>query len=136
MKAFKKGQTVIHFNSYDRKGTWCFTRAVVKSCGAKKMTLENAETGEMMGCDFAPNADTTYQQTWKGETISVNHTHFTLADMTDEEAHALCLEHARLQILDENTRFDRCISGSNNQLYIDAIERNRAELHEPRSMKS
>jgi len=135
MKAFNKGQAVIHFAYYDRKGTWCFTRAIVKSCGAKKMTLENADTGVMMGNNFEPNADTTYEVTWQGVSSVRAKLSFTLADMPDEEAHATCLKHAALELIDLHEHFDGCIERSTDERYSAAIERSRAELHEPRSLK-
>lgn len=135
MKAFKKGQAVIHFQCYDRKGTWCFTRAVVKSCGNKKMTLEHAETGAMMGCNFRPDAEKTYEQVWKGETTIRNWGHFTLADMSDEEAIAVCLERGAMTVVDQHAHYDQRETTSEDAGYLAALAKGRAEIHEPRAMK-
>lgn len=135
-KAFKKGQNVIHFADWDRQGTWVFIRAIVKSCGSVRMTLENAETGVMMGNHFQPDAETTLSRTWQGETIIQNRSHFTLADMTDDEAHAICLKHGALTIADEQTHFNGCVERhADNPSYCAVIENKRAALHEPRSLK-
>lgn len=135
MKAFTKGQTVIHFADYDRKGTWIYTRAIVKSCGVQKMTLENAETGVMMGRDFEPNADRTYEITFQGVTSIRNNTNFTLADMTDAEAEAVCLAHGALTVIDQQAHYEKCGTTSDHAGYLAAIAKARAEIHEPRALK-
>lgn len=134
-KEFKKGQAVIHFHTYDGKGTWRFTRAIVVSCGAKKMTLKNAETSAMMGCNFRPDSSRTYTTIWKGQEFVQNYGHFTLADMTDDEAHAVCIEAAKIELVDKNAHYDKCLAGGHGAGYDAAINKERAELHEPRSMK-
>lgn len=135
MKAFKKNQVVIHFANLDGKGTWGFTRAVVKSCGNVKMTLENAETGAMMGTNFRPDAERTYTRNWEGKSVTHNWTHFTLADMSDEVAHSICIGAAIIYLADQNAHFDRCLSQGNGAAYDASINKQRAELHEPRSIK-
>ena len=135
-KEFKKDQVVVTFSSVDHKGTWKYTRAVVKSCGAKKMTLINAETGAMMGSNFQPNSARTSVVSYEGKEVVQNLSCFTLADMSDEEAVLVCLEHAALTIADKNASFDECIkSNASNEGYCKNIEENRAELHEPRAIK-
>ena len=135
MKEFKKGQQVVHFASYDRKGTWSFTRATVQSCGEKQMTLVNSETGVMMGRQFRPNSERTYEQNYGGKVIVQNWRDVTMADMTDEEAHAMCLELAAVELEAERQHFARCLATSTSEGYTKAIEKSQAELHEPRSMK-
>lgn len=135
MKAFKKNQTVIHFMNGDSKGTWLWTRSIVKSCGAKRMTLEHAETGEMMGCNYRPDAEKTYSREWNGEVIVQNWGHFTLPDMSDEEAVAVCLERGAATLVAENEHYDRCLAGGHGEAYDKVIHQSRAALHEPRAMK-
>lgn len=135
MKAFKKNQVVIHFSNLDGKGTWSFTRAVVKSCGNVKMTLENAETGAMMGTNFRPDAERTYTRTWEGKSVTHNWTHFTLPDMSDAEAHSVCIGAAIIYLADQNAHFDHCLAQGNGAAYDASINKQRAELHEPRSIK-
>lgn len=135
-KEFKKDQVVVTFSSHDGKGTWKYSRAVVKSCGAKKMTLIDEATSAMMGSNFKPNSDRTYEVSFEGKTTVKNYTHFTLADMSDEEAVAVCIEAAKTQLLDENNRYDECIKNNAESVhYCKSIEEARAELHEPRAIK-
>ncbi len=134
-KEFKKGQMVIHFSNWDGKGTWCFTRAVVKSCGNVKMTLQNAETGDMMGTNFFPDTRRTYTSKWNGEEITQNYRYFTTTDMTDDEAHELCIKAAEIFLADERRHYDNCLAQGNGAAYDAAINREIAKLHEPRSLK-
>lgn len=134
-KEFKKGQKVVVFSSWDGKGTWTYTRAVVKSCGVKQMTLLNAATEEMMGNHFAPNSEKTYSINWQGKVIVKNHTHFTMADMTEDEAISVCLEAAKAYLAEKNEHYDECIArNADKESYCNSINRDRAELHEPRAV--
>lgn len=135
MKEFKKGQPVVHFMSYDRKGTWTFTRATVQSCGEKQMTLVNTETGEMMGRNFRPNSVRTYTQNYGGQEHTQQYRDVTMADMTDEQAHKMCLELASVELAAERTHYSNCLARSTSGQYTKAIEKSLSELHEPRSMK-
>jgi len=132
-KEFKKGQAVIHFSNWDSKGTWYFRRAIVKSCGAKQMTLEAVDSGEMMGCNFRPNSDTHYTLTWQGQERTAQHSACTMADMTDEEAHAVCIRMAEGTLAQEREHFANCLKRNAGAGYDNAIKRKQAELHEPRS---
>lgn len=135
-KEFKKDQVVVTFSSYDGLGTWKYSRAVVKSCGAKKMTLLDEATGVMMGSNFKPNSDRTYEVTFEGKTTVKSYTYFTLADMSDEEAVAVCLEAARIYLLEKNATYDECIkNNASSTHYCKSIEDDRADLHEPRAIK-
>lgn len=51
MKAFTKGEAAILVRQYDDT-TFSFRRVIVVSCGAKRMTLKDAATDEMLGTDF------------------------------------------------------------------------------------
>lgn len=134
-KEFKKGQVVIHFSNYDSKGTWSWTRAVVKSCGNVKMTLENAETGAMMGANFFPDSRRTYIINWKGEEFIKNYAYFTLADMTDAEAHSIAVGAAMIYLADQRKHYAACLAQGNGAGYDAAINKEAAQLHEPRSLK-
>lgn len=133
-KEFKKGQLVINFSSYDGKGTWGWTRAVVKSCGNVKMTLENAETGAMMGNNFRPDSAQSYDVTWKGEVSTNWHNDVTLPDMGDDEATAKCLELAAAYL-------ERQVAMNNRKLTMpdvystEGVKQTLASLHEPRAIK-
>lgn len=134
-KEFKKDQVVIHFSSWDRKGTWCFTRAIVGSCGAKQMTLRNAVTGEMMGCHFRPDSKNEYTYVFQGKE-GVNYWNdVTKPDMSDEDASALCLEFAAAELIRERAKFEHSIATSDSVGYTKATEKAFSELHEPRSLK-
>lgn len=135
MKEFKKGQPVVHFMSYDRKGTWMFTRAIVQSCGEKQMTLVNRDTAEMMGRNFRPSSARTYTQNYGGRDHTQQYRDVTMADMTVEEAHAMCLELAAVELEHERAHFANCLAQSTSEGYTKAIEKSLSELHEPRSMK-
>lgn len=135
-KEFTKGQVVIRFASLDHKGTWGFTRAIVGSCGAKQMTLSIQATGQLMGRTFEPNSKTTYVNTFQGVTYIRNHTGFTMADMSDEEAHAVCIKHAELQLATERAHFaSRIAEHADDAGYVAAIKKLEAQLHEAQSIK-
>ena len=134
-KEFKKGQTVIYFASWDRKGTWYFKRALVKSCGAQQMTLLELSTEKMMGCNFRPNSMSVREYVYQGVAGVSHYSDCTKADMTDEEAHALCLEFAAAELVRERAHIERCIAQSETAGYTKAMEKKLAELHEPRSMQ-
>ena len=53
-KAFKKGDTATLITSWDGKGAVVARRVTVQSCGVKRMTLTDTETGECLGCNFRP----------------------------------------------------------------------------------
>ncbi|WP_300760203.1 hypothetical protein [Janthinobacterium sp.] len=48
MTKITKGVPVYLFANYNSKGTFTFRKCVVKSCGAKRMTLESMENGKMI----------------------------------------------------------------------------------------
>lgn len=48
MTKITKGVPVYLFANYDRKGTFTFRKCIVQSRGAKRMTLESMENGEMI----------------------------------------------------------------------------------------
>lgn len=130
---FKKGQTVIHFSSEDYKGTVSFTRALVKSCGKVKMTLENAETGVMMGTNFRPDTSRFVETTYKGKTIQNWYNDLTMSDMTDDEAVAMCLELAAAELARNLVNLNlKLTSDAYNH---DAVRESIAALHEPRAVK-
>jgi hypothetical protein len=136
MKAFKKGQIVIHFSDWDSKGTWSYTRAVVMSCGVKQMTLVNADTGVMMGRHFHPGADVTWTQVWAGAEITRQRTAITLPDLADEEAHAMALEFAKAHMAHERAEYERLIATHpDNPRYIAAVRKDLAELHAAEAFK-
>lgn len=79
-KAFTKGQAVTFFQRWDSKGAVLYRHAIVHACGARYMTLIDAETGEMFGNRFMAAL---------GEGYGGQH---TFPRMTDEEARAKALE--------------------------------------------
>ena len=48
MTKITKGVPVYLFANYNSKGTFTFRKCIVQSCGAKRMTLESMENGEMI----------------------------------------------------------------------------------------
>lgn len=134
-KEFKKGQVVVCFCNYDSKGTWTWRRALVISCGAKRMHLQDVTTGQNMGADFRPNSSRTYSSTWQGNTVVQNYRHFTLADMSDAEAHQVALEAAAIYLDDQRAHYARCLAQGSGRAYDASIQRNLDALHEPRVIK-
>lgn len=130
MKDFTKGQKVIHISLYNRNGAFTFTRAIVQSCGKKQMTLLNEKTGEMMGRNFCPleGFKSVHHdiEAWAAKDNRPMH-HVcqsgTFRDMSDEEAHALCLKLSAEWIAADLVRLERCKASSNHQAYINSIQR-------------
>ena len=132
-KAFKKGQLAIYFMSLDGKGTFIWTRALVKSCGEKKMTLENAETGAMMGSNFRPTHSQSYQTTYQGEVHTSWYSDVTLPDMDDEAAQRTALELAAAYLVRQKAMMESKLT---SDVYNhDAVRESMAALHEPRAEK-
>lgn len=133
-RTFRKGDKVTYIGSWDGMGTFYYTFATVVSCGAKQMTLQNTATGEMMGCNFLPNADRTYNMVWQDETFVRNYSHFTAPDMSVEQAKALCIEAATHYIKSKNDHYDHCLAGGHGDAYDRSIKASRERLHEPRAI--
>lgn len=128
MKAFNKGEAVTLVGSWDNKGTFYFTQAVVYSCGTKQMVLTCAESGAELGRHYFPqvgNVDTLHAFNWRA----------TFKRMTDEEANALCLElGAKLPAVfaAENARREQ----HNEKIgYVTLCALRLDELHEPRCFR-
>ncbi|MNE47950.1 hypothetical protein D3C77_13380 [compost metagenome] len=132
-KEFKKGQEVVYFHDWDRKGTWFFRRAVVMSCGAKKMTLAALDGGEMMGRNFRPDSTHLYTVPYQGKQYERQHADCTLPTMSDEEAHAMCIKLAEGTLAQERRHYEMCISGNHGEAYTNSMRRDLALLHEARS---
>lgn len=132
-KAFKKGQFAIYFISADGKGTFNWTRALVKSCGEKKMTLENAETGDMMGSNFRPDHSQNYEINYKGETHVKWYVDVATPDMDDASAERTALELAAAYLVREKAQLESKIG---NTVYNqEGVLESLASLHEPRAVK-
>lgn len=118
-KTFKKGQRVVHFGSWDDKGTVYFRQAIVYSCGKKQMILHCEVKGDEIGRHFDPIA---------AEGVDFG----TRPAMTDEEAEALAMELAAAYIAKEaaaaQMRADKF-----DQHYRHLHLKRIAELHEPRA---
>lgn len=87
--AFTKGQVVIQVASVDGKGTFSWSRAIVKSCGKKQMTLCHPVTGAMLGNHFRPE---------HGVDIANGQSYGVVADMTDEQADKYTMTIAQLYV--------------------------------------
>lgn len=129
-KAFKKGDLVTIIGNWDSKGTAYFQHAIVHSCGTKRMVLTSEASGEELGRNFLPVEATDVVVT--NETVGRS---LTFKRLSDEEATALCLEMGANVIKYETEHFDRCVARSESVHYQAAIERSRAQLHEPRAIK-
>lgn len=131
MKAFKKGELVTYIANWDGKGTFYFIHAVVYSCGNKQMVLTSEETGREMGRTYAPELATI--ETRDRHTNGYNGTYLR---MTDEEAHAACIEVAGRFLVSERARLDACkANNGHHEGYSASIDRTIAMLHEPTARK-
>ena len=117
----KKGDLVIRFSNWDRKGTFTFRDMVVESWGKSRATLRDAETGEMLGESLGPEF----------RTLVVPASQFT--GLREDEAHAKKL--AEQFLTEERARLERCIErNADDAAYCDHIRQKIAELHEPRGI--
>lgn len=127
-KAFRKGELVTYISSWDNKGTFSYTQAVVHSCGKVQMVLTEETSGREMGRHFKPAvADTATLSTfnWNG----------TFKRMSDAEAEALCLKlGAELPAVfeAENARRE---AWNVQQGRTCLCPHDLNELHEPRALK-
>lgn len=123
-KAFKKGDRVTHFGSWDDRGTMYYTDAVVMSCGPKRMTLVCEATGAMMGRDFRPAVGTLSD--------ACTHNGATLLRLMDRDAQAFGLsaatEYIRHKLADAEMRVKLPAYS------MQTVKSRTSELHEPRVM--
>ena len=116
---FTKGQEVTIVANYDRKGTVYTKKAVVESCGKKRMTLI-ATDGTMLGRNYDP------MQKQRSAWVNVLPTR----DADTVQAFALALAQ---EILDhEVAHFARCLSLDESEAYNAAVRKSQSELHEIR----
>jgi hypothetical protein len=123
--AFKKGQAVTLFSSWDDKGTIYYRQAVVYSCGQKQMVLTDALTGKEIGRNFRPVVAS-------GAALG------TRPRMTDDDAAALCLDLAAAYLADQKASMEHSIAHyarGESDPYTQAMRRGIAALHEPRSLR-
>lgn len=117
---FKKGDNVIIFRDWDRKGTVYGVKATVFACGKKKMVLNRRDDQlTCLGRNFRPGA----AQLQMGIVTS---------DMSDEAATVIGIEIAEAVIACELIRYINCLVGSrNNPGYNRIISGDIAALHAP-----
>lgn len=125
---FKKGERVTYVADWDSRGTFYFIQAFVHSCGGKKVVLYNAETQQLLGRHFRPEI---------GIIQGVGRqTNGIFKQMSDDEAHAVCLAEAASYLAwRRQTIADSIEKSASGSLYAKAMEKQLAELHEPMSMK-
>lgn len=116
-KAFKKGELATYICRWNETGTYSFRTVRVESCGAKKMTLSNEATGEMMGCHFFPGIgfdshsvnwamiEEQHQSTPRHAVVSTG----TFKLMSEEDAQAFCLQLSAEWIDHSIKRFERIL---------------------------
>lgn len=109
MPAFKKSQSVLKISRWNSAGCFYITPAVVVSCGAKQMVLQNAETGECLGRNFKPSVEQYNDSEVR-------------ADLTIEQARERALEMSAEWLAKEIARYET------------QIERNASDTGYVRSM--
>lgn len=126
-KAFTKGELATYISRWNDEGVFTFRTVKVESCGAKRMTLSNAD-GDMMGRDFEPGIGFASRYTPEVLTqICPNGRpvhHFcgsgTFKLMDAREAEAFCLELSASWIAADISRLEGCIaSGKERYGYSD-----------------
>lgn len=125
MKAFEKGQQVILINDYDSKGTVTIRKAVVRSCGEKRMTLVDETTGNCLGRDFEP-VEGSLSMVRDG--CFVKMAGGTFLRVEDKIAEAMAVKVAQSIIDYEKARYTKILEGGESQYIQDAL----ARIHEPR----
>lgn len=127
-KAFTKGERVTLIQSWDNKGTAAYRHAVVYSCGKARMVLTSEATGEEIGRNFTPargNMESVAAFNWYG----------VFTRMTDEDAAALCLDVGARVVEAARAQYRACVARNNSPEYRAAMDKNEAELHEPRVLR-
>lgn len=124
--AFKKGDLVTHFGTWDNRGTIWFRQCRVYSCGHKVMILTDVKSGEEIGREFRPV---------KASGLELG----TYEAMTDKEAESFCLPLGQAYIDQQRFHFQRCIEGNltsrfSSESYREAMQKLSDELHEPRAL--
>lgn len=122
-KAFTKGDLVHFISVWDRKGTVVIRPAIVHSCGAKRMILIDAETGDEMGRNFKP------VRAERGQCG-------TFPRMDADEIEAVAMEAAEAFLEAETARLLHCrdVAGETaGEGYRAAIQKDLDALHEPRA---
>lgn len=121
-KAFSKGEEVTFFQNWDRRGAVYFRHCVVYSCGAKRMVLTDAISGEEVGRNFQPVRAKSPQQG-------------TYPRMTDEEATAQALKIAEVLLVEERQHLTRCLGNMEaSQGYRNVIQKDIDLLHAPEAV--
>ena len=111
---FKKGQKVNLIGSWDRKGRFYIQPAIVFSCGAQRMVLTNAATGDELGKNYKP------QREQFGEAVVVP---------AGEDAEATAMEMAEAQLARRIPALKECVARNPNEKgYVKAVEAEIAEL--------
>ena len=124
-KQFKKGQHVTLLGHWDRKGTMTYRFVTVHSCGSKRMTLLDDESGECLGSNFTPYTEL--------ERVLTHGTSTTITETNEEVVRSLCLGFAGEYLANERNNLNECMRrNASNSGYCKAIQKDIAELHEPR----
>lgn len=131
MKAFKKGDLVTHFGSWDNDGTIWFRQCRVYSCGMKLMILTDVKSGEEIGREFRPV---------KASGLELG----TYDAMSDEEAESFCLPLGQAYVDQRKFEMEEAIrryqtkygKGSKDvpDGYVLSVTKDINELHEPRAL--
>jgi hypothetical protein len=116
---FKKGDAVCWISDWDNKGQVRIVRAVVYSCGKKRMVLSDAASGEELGRNYRPR--------------EVQGAHVVCGCVTLEgdeaKVEAMALELGRQIIAHQHEQYARCLaSGGGGAGYQRLIEAERAKL--------
>ena len=127
MKAYNKGDKVTYITSWDDRGTFAYTHAIVHSCGAKRMVLTNEKSGREMGRCFTParleSIDGLAAAGFRG----------TFPRLDDAQAQALCIAAGNLFVPQLRAQYERKIALANSASYADGIREYIEQLHEARA---
>lgn len=124
MAKFTKGEAVTYLQNWDRKGTVRIVNLVVYSCGKQRMVLVDEAGVKFPGMFFQP---VTNQYDF-GRVVS---------RLTAEQAEIEGLRLGAEIASEELRRLKHCIAANvTNKGYIIAINKDIADLHEPRIVKA
>jgi hypothetical protein len=122
---FKKGEEIVLFSNWDRKGTFAYYFVTVKSCGLKKLTLELPE-GHLFNRNYDP---VIAGGKWGEQRTNI----LFYKSMSKEASHAKGMQLASHCIAYEaSVIHEKMNKNSGNSRYCAALEKDLELLHEPR----
>jgi len=140
-KGFKKGDEVTFINTWDDKGTFSYTHAVVHSCGKKQMVLTGLD-GKELGRHFHPAFHMPgmmrpcYSAIPYTDKRDIVYWNGTVNRLSDEGAEKLCIAVGEAFVAARRVECQNLIEKHRDSVaYCRAMELTIKELHEGRAIK-